>query len=93
MPTRLTSGRVQMSKKALAILASTVIPILFTCSEQQCYACDVDPLIWRVAGGGFWERSNNEYGNFRVIVRNEGWEHTRSLVYLQWLKSDEKIEH
>jgi hypothetical protein len=82
-----------MSKKALAILASTVIPILFACSEQpQCHVCDVDPLVWRVAGGGFWERSNNEYGNFRIIVRNQGWEHTRSLVYLQWLKSDEKNE-
>ena len=31
-----------------------------------------------------------EYGNWRVIVRNLGWEHTRSFLYLQWLKVDDK---
>ena|SRR4030065_969571 len=57
---------------------------------KQCSGCGIDTNIWRVSGGGLWMKSKNEYGNFRVIVRNEGWEHTRSFIELQWLRSDDE---
>jgi hypothetical protein len=50
---------------------------------------NIDANVWFVVSGGLWNKSESEYGNFRVIVRNEGWEHTRSAVYLQWLWSDD----
>jgi hypothetical protein len=49
----------------------------------------VNPTIYHVSTGGLWE-GKKEYGNWRVIVRNLGWEHTRSFLYLQWLRVDDK---
>ena len=49
----------------------------------------VDTTIIHVSTGGLWEQ-RQKYGTWRVIVRNLGWEHTRSYVYLQWLKTDEE---
>jgi hypothetical protein len=48
-----------------------------------------DTTICHVSTGGLWEQAE-KYGSWRVIVRNLGWEHTRSYVYLQWLKTDDK---
>jgi hypothetical protein len=49
----------------------------------------INPEISEVSTGGFWKENDN-YGNWRVIVRKLGWEHTRSLLYLQWLRVDDK---
>jgi hypothetical protein len=48
-----------------------------------------DTTISHISTGGFWEQGK-KYGTWRVIVRSLGWEHTRSYVYLQWLKTDEE---
>lgn len=50
---------------------------------------EIDPDIWVVKAGGLWTKSDSEYGNYRVFVKNMGWEHTRSFLYLQWLRSDD----
>lgn len=47
-----------------------------------------DTTISHVVSGGLWEH-NKDWGRWRIIVRNLGWEHTRSYVYVQWLKIDE----
>jgi len=59
-------------------------------ADETPRRANIDPDVWFVASGGLWKKSDTEYGNFRVIVRNEGWEHTRSSLYLQWLKSDDQ---
>ena len=48
----------------------------------------IDTTIIHVSTGGLWEQGV-EHGSWRLIVRNLGWEHTRSFLYLQWLKTDE----
>jgi len=52
------------------------------------FAGGVDTAISDIATGGLWQQGSS-YGNWRLIVRNLGWEHTRSFLYLQWLKIDE----
>ncbi|UCE56667.1 MAG: hypothetical protein JSV31_14835 [Desulfobacterales bacterium] len=46
-------------------------------------------MISDIATGGLWDEGEN-YGTWRLIVRNLGWEHTRSFLYLQWLKTDDE---
>ncbi len=48
----------------------------------------IDTTINKIAASGLWKEGEN-YGNWRLIVRNLGWEHTRSFLYLQWLKIDD----
>ena len=48
----------------------------------------IDTTINDVSTGGFWKVGMN-YGTWRLIVRNIGWEHTRSFLYLQSLKIDD----
>ena len=51
----------------------------------------LDPTIRTVVSGGMWERATG-VGTFRIVVQNVGWEHTRSLVQVQWLASDEATQ-
>lgn len=53
------------------------------------FAGRVDTMISDIATGGLWDEGEN-YGTWRLIVRNLGWEHTRSFLYLQWLKTDDE---
>ena len=48
----------------------------------------IDTTIFVISTGGLWEQGTR-YGNWRVIVINRGWEHRRSFLYLQWLKTDD----
>jgi hypothetical protein len=50
---------------------------------------ELDTTIIHVSTGGLWKGGDN-YGNWRLVVRNHGWEHTRSFLYLQWLKTYDK---
>jgi hypothetical protein len=52
-------------------------------------AAGIDPEIWLLRSGGMWVKNDHEYGNYRVYVKNSGWEHTQSFLYLQWLGSDD----
>lgn len=47
----------------------------------------IDPSVTRVLAGGTWS-SGSESGTCRVVVQDLGWEHTRSYLYVQWLKND-----
>ena len=49
----------------------------------------IDTTVNNISTGGFWKEGGN-YGTWRLIVSNTGWEHTRSILYLQWLKIDDK---
>ena len=53
------------------------------------FAGSIDTTINDISTGGLWEEGEN-YGRWRLIVRNFGWEHTRSFLYLQWLKIDDE---
>jgi len=48
----------------------------------------LNTTISDVTTGGMW-KENNTYGTWRLVGRNLGWEHTRSYLYLQWLKIDD----
>ena len=52
---------------------------------------DLDPYIRVVAAGGLWKQGEL-YGSCRVVVRKQGWEHSRSYVYLQWLLHDDESQ-
>lgn len=39
----------------------------------------------------YWEQGE-DYGTCRLLVQSLGWEHTRSFVYLQWLRTDDKAK-
>ena len=60
----------------------------FADQSDHKFTGGVDTAISEICTGGFWEKSDN-YGYWRLIVRNVGWELTRSYLYLQWLKIDE----
>jgi hypothetical protein len=76
----------------IARIGACVIALLASVSslaDQPSGRDSIDTNVSLIVSGGLWKKNNGEYGNFRVIVRNEGWEHTRSSVYLQWLRSDD----
>ncbi|MBT8357476.1 MAG: hypothetical protein KJO61_06890 [Deltaproteobacteria bacterium] len=49
----------------------------------------IDTTINDISTGGLWKEGEN-YGKWRLIARNFGWEHTMSFLYLQWLKIDDE---
>jgi len=53
---------------------------------------DVDTTIYHIVSGGFWEHEG-DHGSWRLIARNLGWEHTKSYLYIQWLKADDEKQH
>ena len=56
---------------------------------DQDFTGAADTTICHISTGGLWEQGE-KYGSWRMIVSNLGWEHTRSYVYLQWLKTDDE---
>lgn len=73
----------------LLFLLLTMAALPGAALAQDTFNDGLDPAIHTVVTGGTWQQEGR-YGNVRVVVRNEGWEHTRSFVYVQWLLSDEK---
>lgn len=73
------------------LLLSWVFFVLSASAAQldPGFAGRADTTICHVSTGGLWEQGE-KYGTWRVIVRNLGWEHTRSYIYLQWLKTDDE---
>ncbi len=65
--------------------------IAFAGQSDTEFSDSVNPAIYHVSTGGMW-KVNEDYGSWRVIVRNLGWEHTRSFLYLQWLRFDDKTK-
>ncbi len=66
-------------------------PFAIEANQEIRTVGSLDPAVYAVATGGFWQQGQN-YGNIRVVVRNVGWEHTRSQFYIQWLWSDESTK-
>ena len=48
----------------------------------------LDTAISFVTVNGSWQ-DGGMYGHYRLVVKKAGWEHTRSFVYLQWLRLDQ----
>ena len=57
--------------------------------ESNPEALDSD--ISFVLTKGLWEVGEKN-GRYRLVVKNLGWEHARSFVYLQWVYLDQKAE-
>lgn len=72
---------------AICVLLLAGSPAIAGGQNEQ--ATDIDPEIRLVKTGGMWIKNDHEYGNYRVIVKNSGWEHTQSLLFLQWLGPDD----
>ena len=53
------------------------------------YNGGLDTSIDRVLMSGLWVE-DEQYGRWRVISRNLGWEHTKSYLYIQRLRTDDK---
>ena len=75
----------------IILLISFTLLSSSVCAERYDlkFAGGVDTTISDIATGGLWEEGTS-YGNWRLVVRNLGWEHTRSFLYLQWLKTDDE---
>jgi len=72
----------------MAICFLLFAPLTLGAEEQSEGTDCIEPEIWLVNAGGWWTKNDRDYGNYRVFVKNLGWEHTRSFLYLQWLRSD-----
>ena len=57
--------------------------------ENNPEALDTD--ISFVITTGYWKEAG-KYGRYRLVVKNPGWEHTRSILYLQWIYLDQKAQ-
>jgi len=78
------------------ILSAIAIVFVFKASAIGANANNqfdggLDTTVFAVATGGYWKQGEN-YGNIRVVVRNLGWEHTRSQFYIQWLQSNDSTK-
>jgi hypothetical protein len=62
--------------------------VLFAGKDTVEYTGGLDTTIDNVVTAGLWQH-NKDYGRWRLISKKLGWEHTRSYLYLQWLKSDD----
>jgi hypothetical protein len=69
-----------MNMKSPILLLLSWILIATPASADQfnhSSAGGADTTTFHISTGGFWEQGK-KYGTWRVIVRNLGWEHTRS---------------
>ena len=78
-------------KKPIYLIISIIILTIPSFADQfdTIFSGGLNTTISEVATGGFWEQKQT-YGTWRLVVRDLGWEHTRSFLYLQWLKTDDK---
>ena len=77
-------------KKLIYLIISIVIFVITANADQfeTKFSGGLNTTIYDVATGGYWKQ-NQSYGTWRLVVRNLGWEHTRSFIYLQWLETDD----
>src|SRR5712671_23315 len=79
--------------------SSLGLVLLCVCASTLGYApgfaatkpAGVDPKVWIVTSGGFWQHASR-YGTMRVVVRNEGWEHAKSFITVEWLAHDDSVQ-
>jgi hypothetical protein len=81
-----------MNLKALIILlfncALIASPVLADQFDPELLD-GIDTKVSHISSGGFWKQGENS-GTCRAIVKNLCWEHTRSYIHLQWLKTDDE---
>lgn len=78
-----------MKKLFIALAVVLLIPsVLFSAPLENDSNIELDTMIFTVATGGLWKHNQN-YGNIRVVVQDVGWEHTRSIFYIQWLRTND----
>ena len=78
-----------MKFRILIIFSFLFIPGIISAGQSDSnFSGGVDTSISQIISGGLWEHEG-DYGRWRLIVKNLGWEHTKSFLYLQWLQSDD----
>jgi hypothetical protein len=77
--------------RALLVLGVLLGSAAAVRAESAAKLPALDPSIRTVVSGGMWERAA-VVGTFRIVVQNLGWEHTRSLVQVQWLAPDDATQ-
>lgn len=76
-----------MLKMRIIILATGLVGLGSIQADQKDFVA-LDTAISFVTTNGSWQ-DGGTYGNYRLVVKKAGWEHTRSFVYLQWLRLDQ----
>ena len=66
------------------LIAALAAPRKAPAQEQS----PLDPSVTHVVSGGTW-RSREGEGTFRVVVRNQGWEHVSSRLTVEWLAANQ----
>jgi hypothetical protein len=87
--------RVRALRQRLA--ACAVLATAVACADAERLDSPVDShssalpelpaSLSSVVTGGQWSDSGNE-GFFRIVVLDQGWEHIRSSVFIQWLSAN-----
>lgn len=70
------------------IILATGLVGLGSVQADQKDSVALDTAISFVTVNGSWQ-DGGMYGHYRLVVKKAGWEHTRSFVYLQWLRLDQ----
>lgn len=71
-----------MQKKLFLLLA-----FVFSSSIVLAQEISVSADIREVKSFGQWS-ANEHYGNYRIVIVNNGYEHVSNTVYLQWIGTD-----
>ena len=71
-----------MNKKLLLLFALTFSSFIVLAQEIS-----VSADIREVKSFGQWS-ANEQYGNYRIVIVNHGYEHVSNTVYLQWISTD-----
>jgi hypothetical protein len=86
-------------RRALRFTASFLAVIIFFLSTPRSNAQNdsfetakqVLAGVYHVASGGFWTAGKDE-GFFRAVVTAGGVEHVSHHLFIQWLRSDAKVQ-
>ena len=56
--------------------------------DEVAQVATLDPWLRTVQGGGSW-KAGGKYGDYRLVVIAEGFEHVSTAGYLQWIWANE----
>ena len=79
-----------MTRAQLIVLTLGFV-LLGGLKAEEVNTIGLDTDISFVTTDGLWE-VGQKYGRYRLVVKNVGWEHARSLIYLEWIYLDQNRE-
>ena len=77
--------------KSLVIIFLLNITIFSVSYANEYNPTKLDENVSHVITQGTW-KNKNQYGRYRLVVKNIGWGHVRSFIYLQWLNLNQEKE-